>query len=97
MIRGHPNQETINHPQNKKHLSDNRAHEGLQSPSDLKEKKRIKEAHFAFGPRPSTVVRPVRTRGTTSASLKASPPKPLTALRASASLEGSGPTLGRAN
>ena len=51
----------LNHPKNARHVLSNRAHEGLQSSSDPKERKRLKEAHFALGPRPGSTVQPIRT------------------------------------
>src|SRR6185369_8170986 len=71
----------------------NRAHEGLQPPSDLKERKGLKEAQHAAHVRSAAHPHPPRTRGVISASLEGSPPKPSTASRASASLEGSEPAL----
>ena len=60
-----------------------------------------KEAQSSLGLRPTSAVRPIRglslTRGATSASLEASPPRPSKAHRTSASLEGSGSALGRAD
>ena len=41
LIRG------LNHLQNAKHVSSDRAHEGLQSPSDPKERKGLKKAQYA--------------------------------------------------
>jgi len=59
-----------------------------------------KEAQSSLSLRPSSVVRPIRgplkPAEAISASLEASPPRPSTAHHISASLEGSGPTLGRA-
>ena len=75
----------------------NRAHEGLQPPSNLEERKGLKETQHAAPIRSAAHPHPPRTRGVISASLEGSPPKPSTALRASASLEGSEPTLGRAD
>ena len=46
----------LNCPQDAKHVLSNRAREGLQSPSDPKERKELKEVHFALGPRPSSIV-----------------------------------------
>ena len=43
-----------NLPQDAKHVLSDQAHEGLQSSSDPKERKGLKEAHFALGPRPSS-------------------------------------------
>ena len=71
------------------------AHEGLWPPSDLEERKGLKEAQHAAHVRSAAHPHPPRTRGVISASLEGSPPKPSTAARASASLEGSEPTLGR--
>ena len=67
----------------------NRAHEGLQSPSNLEERKGLKEAKHAAHSHP------YRTRGAISASLEGLPPRPSEAPRISASLEGSEPTLER--
>ena len=75
----------------------NRAHEGLQPPSNLEERKGLKEAQHAAHVRSAAHPHPPRTRGVISASLEGSPPKPSTAPRASASLEGSEPTLGGAD
>ena len=72
----------------------NQAHEGLQPPSNLEEKKGLKEAQHAAHVLSAARPHPRRTRGVISASLEGSPPKPSTAPRASASLEGSEPTLG---
>ena len=51
----------LNRPQNAKHELSNQAHEGLQSPSDPKERKGLKEAHFALSIRPGPTVQPIRT------------------------------------
>ena len=74
----------------------NRAHEGLQPPSNLEERKGLKEAQHAAHVRSAAHPHPPRTRGVISASLEGSPPEPSTAPRASASLEGSEPALERA-
>ena len=75
----------------------NRAHEGLQPPSNLEERKGLKEAQHTAYVHSAARPHPPRTRGVISASLESSPPKPSTAPRASASLEGSKPTLERAD
>src|SRR6185312_11906248 len=75
----------------------NRAHEGLQSPSNLEERKGLKEAQHTAHVRSVAHLHPSRTRGVSSASLEGSPPKPSTAPRVSASLEGSEPALERAD
>src|SRR6185312_2390802 len=75
----------------------NRAHEGLQPPSDLEEMKGLKEAQHAAHVRSAAHPHPPRTRGVISASLEGSPLEPSTAPRASTSLEGSEPTLGEAD
>ena len=75
----------------------NRSHEGLQPPSNLEERKGLKEAQHAAHVRSMARLHPPRTRGVISASLEGSPPKPSTTPRASASLEGSEPTLGEAD
>src|SRR6185436_16798884 len=75
----------------------NRAHEDLQPPSNLEERKGLKEAQHAAHVRSAAHPHPPRTRGVISASLEGSPPKPSTAPRASVSLEGSEPTLGEAD
>ena len=75
----------------------NRAHEGLQSPSNLEEMKGLKEAQHAAHVRSAARPHPPRTRGVISALLEGSPSKPSTTPRASASLEGSEPTLGEAD
>ena len=75
----------------------NRAHEGLQPPSNLKERKGLKEAQHAAHIRSAARPHPPRTHGVISASLEGSPPKPSTAPRASASLEGSEPALEKAD
>ena len=43
-----------NLPRDAKHVLNDQAHEGMQSSSDPKERKGLKEAHFALGPRPSS-------------------------------------------
>ena len=83
-------------PYKRKHVFDNRAHEGLQPPSNLEERKGIKEVQHAAHVRSAAHPQPP-TRGVISASLEGSPPKTSTAPRASASLEGSEPTLGEAD
>ena len=65
----------------------NRAHEGLQPPSNLEERKGLKKTQHAAHVRSAAHPHPPRTRGVISASLEGSPPKPSTAPRASASLE----------
>src|SRR6185503_5286642 len=75
----------------------NRAHEGLQPPSNLEERKGLKETQHVAHIRSTAHPHPPQTRGVISASLEGSPPKPSTAPHASASLEGSEPTLGGAN
>ena len=75
----------------------NQAHEGLQPPSNLEERKGLKEAQHAAHVRSAARPHPPRTRGVISASLEGSPPKPSTAPRASASLEGSEPALEKAD
>ena len=72
----------------------NRAHEGLQPPSNLEERKGLKEAQHAAHVHSAAHPHPPRTRGAISASLEGSPLRPSTAPRVSASLEGSEPTLG---
>ena len=72
----------------------NRAHEVLQPPSNLEERKGLKEAQHAAHVRSAAHPHHARTREVISASLEGSPPKPSTAPRASAKLEGSEPTLG---
>src|SRR6185503_7815420 len=74
----------------------NRAHEGLQPPSNLEERKGLKEAQHAAHVHSAAHPHPPRTRRVISASLEGSPLKPSTA-PISASLEGSGPTLGEAD
>ena len=71
----------------------NQAHEGLQPPSNLEERKGLKEAQHAAHIHSAARPHPPRTRGVISASLEGSPLKPSTAPRASASLEGSEPAL----
>ena len=78
-------------------MLDNRAHEGLQPPSNLEERKGLKEAQHAAHVRSAARPHPPRTRGVISASLEGSPPKPSTAPRAFGSLEGSEPTLEKAD
>ena len=56
----------------------NRAHEGLQPPSNLEERKGLKEAQHVAHVRSAAHPHPPRTRGVISASLKGSPPKPST-------------------
>ena len=73
------------------------AHEGLRPPSDLEERKGLKEAQHAAHVRSAAHPHPPRTRGVISASLEGSPPKPSTAPCASASLEGSEPALEKAD
>ena len=89
----------LNRPQNAKHELSNQAHEGLQSPSNPKERKGLKEAHFAHNLRPGSTVQPIRTP------LELAEQSPLRSRVAnlpssgqiiSASLEGSGPTLEQA-
>ena len=75
----------------------NRAHEGLQPPSNLEERKRPKEAQHAAHVRSAAHPHPPRTRGVISASVEGSPQKPSTAPRVSVSLVGSEPTLGEAD
>ena len=75
----------------------NQAHEGLQSPSNLEERKELKETQYAVHAHSAAHPHPPRTRGAISASLEGSPPKPSTAPRASASLEGSEPALEKAD
>ena len=100
MIRGTLTRES-NLPRDAKHVLSDRAHEGLQSSSDPKERKGLKEAHFALGPRPSSNStahsHPPKTRGAISASLEVSLPRPSTAPRTSVLLEGNEPTLGKAD
>ena len=83
-------------PYKRKHVFGNWAHEGLQPPSNLEERKGLKEAQHAAYVHSAARPHPPRTRGVISASLEGSPPKPSTAPRAPASLEGSEPTLGGA-
>ena len=73
----------------------NRAHEGLQPPSNLEERKGLKEAQYAAHVLSAAHPHPPRTRGVISASLEGSPSRPSIAPCVSASLEGSEPT--RAN
>ena len=75
----------------------NRAHEGLQPPSNLEERKGLKGAQHAAHVRSAARPHPPRTRGVISASLEGSSPKPSTAPCASASLEGSEPALEKAD
>ena len=75
----------------------NRVHEGLQPPSNLEERKGLKEAQHAARVCSAARPHPPRTRGVISASLEGSPPKPSTTPRASASLEGSKPVLEKAD
>ena len=89
----------------------NRAHEVLQPPSKLEERKGIKEAHHAAHVRSAARPHPPRTHGMIFASLEGSPPKPSTAPPprsrvvslpsgrriVSASLEGSEPALEKAD
>ena len=70
----------------------NRAHEGLQPPSNLEESKGLKEAQHAAHVRSAARPHPLEP-----ASLEGSPPKPSTAPYASASLEGSEPALEKAD
>ena len=74
----------------------NRAHEGLQPPSNLEESKGFKEAQYAAHIHSTAHPHPPRTRGAISVSLEDSPSRPSTAPRVSASLEFSEPTLGGA-
>src|SRR6185437_1095747 len=74
----------------------NRAHKGPQPPSNLKERKGLKEAQHAAHVRSAAHPHLPRTRGVISVSLDGSPPEPSTAPRASAELEGSEPALERA-
>jgi len=75
----------------------NRVHEDPQPPSNLEERKGLKEAQHAAYVHSAARPHPLRTRGVISASLEGSPPKPSTAPRASASLEGSKPALEKAD
>ena len=75
----------------------NRVHEYLQSPSNMEEKKGLKEAQHAAHIRSAAHPHPPRTRGVISASVEGSPQKPSTAPRVSVSLVGSEPTLGEAD
>jgi len=75
----------------------NWAHEGLQPSSNLEERKGLKEAQHAAHVRSAARPHPPRTRGVISASLEGSPPKPSTAPRAFASLEGSESALEKAD
>jgi len=75
----------------------NRAHEGLQPPSNLEERKGLKKAQYAAHICSAAHPHPPRTHGVISASLEGSPPKPSTAPRISASLEGSEPALEKAD
>ena len=75
----------------------NRAHEGLQPPSNLEERTGLKEAQHAAHVRSAAHPHPPRTCEVIYASLEGSPSKPSTTPRASASLEGSEPTLGEAD
>ena len=75
----------------------NRAHKGLQPPSNPEERKGLKKAQYTAHVHSAAHLHPPRTRGTISASLEGSPLRPSTAPRVSASLEGSEPTLGGAN
>ena len=81
----------------RKHILGNQAHEGPQPPSNLEERKGLKEAQHAAHVRSTACPHPPRTRGVISASLEGSPPKPSTAPRTSASLEGSEPALEKAD
>ena len=60
MIRGTQTR-GLNHPQNSKHVLSSQAHGGLQSLSDPEERKGLKEAQLALGPRPGSTVQPIRT------------------------------------
>ena len=75
----------------------NRAHEALQLPSKLEERKGPKEAQHAARVLSAARPHPPQTRRMISASLEGSPPKPSTMPRASASLEGSKPALEKAD
>ena len=75
----------------------NRAHEGLQPPSNLEERKGLKEAQYVAHVLSAAHPHPPRTRGVISDSLEGSPPKPSTAPCASTSLEGSEPALEKAD
>ena len=75
----------------------NRPHEGLQPPSNLEERKRLKEAQHAAHVLSAARPHPPRTRGVISASLEGSSPKPSTAPCTSASLEGSERALEKAD
>ena len=55
----------------------NRAHEGLQPPSNLEERKGLKEAQHAAHVHSAARPHPPRTRGVISASLKGSPAEAL--------------------
>jgi len=75
----------------------NRVHEDPQPPSNLEERKGLKEAQHAAYVHSAARPHPPRTRGVISASLEGSPSKPSTVPRVSTSLEGSEPTLGGAD
>ena len=75
----------------------NQAHEGLQPPFNLEERKGLKEAQHAAHIRSAARPHPPTTHGVISTSLEGSPSKPSTTPQASASLEGSEPTLGEAD
>ena len=75
----------------------NRAHECLQPPSNLEERKELKEAQYAAHIHSTAHPHPPRTRGVIFASLENSPSRPSTAPRVSASLKFSEPTLGGAD
>ena len=64
-----------------------RAHEGLQPPSNPKERKGLKEAQSTVQVHSAAHPHPPRTRGAISASLEGLPPRPSKEPRISASLE----------
>ena len=68
-------------------MLDKRAHEGHQSPSNPKERKRLKEAQFTAQEHSAAHPSPPQTRGAISASLEGSPPRPSTTPHVFASLE----------
>ena len=75
----------------------NRAPEGLQPLSNPKERKGLKEAQSTVQVHSAAHPHPPRTRRAISASLEGLLPRPSKAPRISASLEGSEPTLERAD
>ena len=75
----------------------NRAHEGLQPPSYLEERKGLKEAQYAAQAHSVAHPNPLEPAGRSPPRSRAPRARPSTAPRVSASLEGSEPTLERAD